>query len=164
MVDYLGIENTLLRLDTEYNACLTDPDMPIFFSKLAVLELSGWLEDSVDDILYGYIGAHLVDTDVIDPVKEIIKKNYGFKYERNIIKICLSVLGANIWENIVDKLKPIEYFDLKSITDSLTNSRNNAAHSSIIVTRTFSAPSSTLADFRKLKPAIQKMENEIKLL
>lgn len=164
VVDYISIENTLLRLDTEYNASIADPDMPIFFSKLAVIELSGWLEDSVDDILYEYIGQHLLDSDVIDPVKDIIQKNYGFKYSSNILKICLSVLGANNWENIVDKLKPVEYQNLKTITGSLTNSRNKAAHTSSVVTRTFNAPSSTLADFRKLKPSIQIIEREVKMM
>lgn len=164
MVDYISIENTLQRLDTEFNASITDPDMPVLFSKLAVIELSGWLEDSVDDILYEYIGQHLVDTDVINPVKEIIRKNYGFKYDSNILKICLSVLGANNWENIVDKLKPIEYQNLKNITGSLSISRNMAAHTSAVATRTFNAPSATLADFRKLKPAIQIIEREVKTI
>lgn len=164
MVDYISIENTLQRLEKEYNACITDSDMPVFFSKLAVIELSGWLEDSIDVILNDYLDSHIVYSDVIDPVKEIIKKNYGFKYEKNILKICLSVLGANNWENIVDKLMPVEYENLKTITSSLTSSRNNAAHTSIVTTRTFNAPSLTLADFMKLKPAIITIEKEVGLI
>ena len=164
VIDYISIENILLRLDTEYNASITDPDMPVFFSKLAVIELSGWLEDSIDEILYEYIGQHLLDSDVINPVKDIIQKNFGFKYGSNILKICLSVLGANNWENIVDKLKPVEYSNLKAITGSLTDSRNKAAHTSTVATRTFNAPSLTLADFRKLKPAIQMIENEVRMI
>lgn len=42
VVNYTDIEAKLLRLDTEYNNSILDPDLPIFFSKLAVIEFSGW--------------------------------------------------------------------------------------------------------------------------
>ena len=71
MVNYTDIEAKLQRLDTEYNNRILDPDLPIFFSKLAVIEFSGWMEDSVDSILYDYIDNHIVDS----TVKENIKKN-----------------------------------------------------------------------------------------
>lgn len=62
MVNYTDIEAKLQRLDTEYNNRILDPDLPIFFSKLAVIEFSGWMEDSVDSILYDYIDNHIVDS------------------------------------------------------------------------------------------------------
>lgn len=165
MINYTAIENTLIRLDSEYNASLADPDMPVLFSKLAIIELAGWLEDSLDDILFEYMSRHLIDSDVIRDVREdIIKKNYGFKFQQNIQKIYLAVLGANNWENIIDKINTADFLNFKSITGSLASSRNNAAHSSTIVTRTFNAPSTTLSEFRKLKPAIQTIESEVLLL
>lgn len=165
MVNYTAIKKTLVRLDSEYNTSIADPDMPVFFSKLAIIELSGWLEDSIDDILYDYMGRHLIDIDVIHDIKkDIIEKNYGFKYKQNIQKICFAVLGANNWENIKDKISTVDLLNLQTITGTLTNSRNNAAHSSTIVTRTFNAPSITLSEFNKLMPAIQTIEKEVKKL
>ena len=51
MVNYTDIEAKLQRLDTEYNNSILDSDLPIFYSKLAVIEFSGWMEDSVDSIV-----------------------------------------------------------------------------------------------------------------
>lgn len=161
MINYNNIENVLVRLDNEFNLSLSDPDMPVFFSKLAVIELAGWLEDSIDDMLFEYLDNHLLDAQIITVVKNTIKKNYGFKYEGNIQKICIAVVGANNWENIIDKLNDTDLNNLISITNTLSTSRNNAAHSSIVVTRTFNAPSITLSDFRKIKPAIMTIESEI---
>lgn len=43
MVNYTDIEAKLQRLDTEYNNSILDPDLPIFYSKLVILNSrDGW--------------------------------------------------------------------------------------------------------------------------
>ena len=86
VVNYTDIEAKLLRLDTEYNNSIFDPDLPIFFSKLAVIEFSGWMEDSVDSILYNYIDNHIVDSTVKENIKKNVKGNFGFNYYSNLFK------------------------------------------------------------------------------
>lgn len=112
MVNYTDIEAKLQRLDTEYNNSILDPDLPIFYSKLAVIEFSGWIEDSVDSIVYDYIDNHIVDPIVKQNIKKNIKGNYGFNYYSNLFKVFTSVLGVDTWENIEDKLKPQNLVDL----------------------------------------------------
>ena len=157
MVNYTDIEAKLQRLDTEYNNRILDPDLPIFFSKLAVIEFSGWMEDSVDSILYN----HIVDSTVKENIKKNIKGNFGFNYYSNLFKVFTSVLGVDTWENIEDKLKPQKLADLVNITSTFTGIRNKAAHSSIVVTNTFSSPSTTIVAYNKVKPAMMIIENEI---
>ena len=161
MVNYTDIEAKLQRLDTEYNNSILDPDLPIFYSKLAVIEFSGWIEDSVDSIVYDYIDNHIVDPIVKKNIKENVNKNYGFKYYSNLFKVFTSVLGVDTWENIEDKLKPQNLVDLENVTSTFTGIRNKAAHSSIVVMATFSSPSTTIAAYNKVKPAMMIIENEI---
>ena len=164
MVNYTDIEAKLQRLDTEYNNSILDPDLPIFYSKLAVIEFSGWIEDSVDSIVYDYIDNHIVDPIVKQNIKKNINKNYGFNYYSNLFKVFTSVLGVDTWENIEDKLKPQKLVDLVNITSTFTGIRNKAAHSSIVVMATFSSPSTTIAAYNKVKPAMMIIENEISSL
>ena len=161
MVNYTDIEAKLQRLDTEYNNSILDPDLPIFYSKLAVIEFSGWIEDSVDSIVYDYIDNHIVDPIVKKNIKENVNGNYGFKYYSNLFKVFTSVLGVDTWENIEDKLKPQNLVDLVNVTSTFTGIRNKAAHSYIVVTTTFSSPSSTIAAYNKVKPAMKIIEKEI---
>lgn len=160
MVNYTDIEAKLQRLDTEYNNSILDPDLPIFYSKLAVIEFSGWIEDSVDSIVYDYIDNHIVDPIIKKNIKENVNRNYGFNYS-NLFKVFTSVLGVDTWENIEDKLKPQNLVDLVNVTSTFTGIRNKAAHSSIVVMATFSSPSTTIAAYNKVKPAMIIIENEI---
>lgn len=160
MVNYTDIEAKLQRLDTEYNNSILDPDLPIFYSKLAVIEFSGWIEDSVDSIVYDYIDNHIVDPIIKKNIKENVNRNYGFNYS-NLFKVFTSVLGVDTWENIEDKLKPQNLVDLVNVTSTFTGIRNKAAHSSIVVMATFSSPSTTIAAYNKVKPAMMIIENEI---
>lgn len=161
MVNYTDIEAKLQRLDTEYNNSILDPDLPIFYSKLAVIEFSGWIEDSVDSIVYDYIDNHIVDPIIKKNIKESVNRNYGFNYYSNLFKVFTSVLGVDTWENIEDKLKPQNLVDLVNVTSTFTGIRNKAAHSSIVLMATFSSPSTTIAAYNKVKPAMMIIENEI---
>lgn len=163
MINYTDIETTLKKLDSEYNSNLSKPDLPIWYSKLALLELSGWIEDSVDDLVNGYINNHIVDNNIKKEITKIIKKNYGFDYEKNLFKLFSEVIGVNNLENIIDVLNA-DINVLKSITSALSLERNKAAHSSIIVTRTFAAPSSILANYHDLERIFKIIENEFKSL
>lgn len=48
MVNYVDIENTLIHLDTSYLSSMSDPLLPILLSKTALIEFSGWIEQSMD--------------------------------------------------------------------------------------------------------------------
>lgn len=165
MIDYISIQSTLNKLDSEYNAS-TDLQMPILYSKLAVLELCGWIETNINGMLFEYIDTHVIDPVCITKIKKIIDKNYGFHYERNLFPLLCSVLGINNLENVIDKISLVDFQNLQSITEVYTLERNKAAHTDtpLGTTRSYKAPSSVLYDYALIKPAIQTIENEIKRL
>lgn len=166
MIDYIKIKNTLDRLDVEYNNQISDIQMPILFSKLAVIEFCGWIEESFDDVLYQYIRNHIIDSDHIRITRSFVNKNYGFDYENHTFKLFSIVLGINNWENILDKVSPIDLTNFQTILKNYSTIRNRAAHTytPIGTTRVYDAPSVVLGEFNKIKRPIEIIENEINQL
>lgn len=165
MIDYISIRNTLILIDTEYSSC-TGTQLPILYSKLAVLELCGWIETNIDNLLFEYVNNHIIDNDCKKGIKRIIDKNYGFDYNNNLFPLFCSVLGINNLENILDKLNASDLQNLKSITEAYTKERNKAAHTDtpIGTTRSYKSPSNVLYDFNLIKTAFQTIETQIQLL
>ena len=162
MVNYVDIENTLNYLDSTYLASMSDPLLPILLSKTAFIEFSGWIEQSMDQILYDYLDSHICETYIIKYIKDQIKKNYGFKYENNILRILSITIGAYNLENVFDK---ININLLKTLLDKYSNKRNNAAHTHTLgTTTTYDAPSVILNDFKCVKPIITAIEHEVQSL
>ena len=162
MVNYVDIENTLNYLDSTYLASMSDPLLPILLSKTALIEFSGWIEQSMDQILYDYLDSHICETYIIKYIKDQIKKNYGFKYENNILRILSITIGAYNLEKVFDK---ININLLKTLLDKYSNKRNNAAHTHTLgTTTTYDAPSVILNDFKCVKPIITAIEHEVQSL
>ena len=162
MVNYVDIENTLNYLDSTYLASMSDPLLPILLSKTALIEFSGWIEQSMDQILYDYLDSHICETYIIKYIKDQIKKNYGFKYENNILRILSITIGAYNLENVLNK---INIKLLKTLLDKYSNKRNNAAHTHTLgTTTTYDAPSVILNDFKCVKPIITAIEHEVQSL
>ena len=165
MIDKTDILQTIKRLDQEYNNHIEDPDLPIFYSKLAVLEFSGWIEQSFDTIMYEYLDLHIVNEDSKNIFKSFIKGNYGFRYETNIYKTFSIVLGANNWENILDSIPFSDIQNFKDILHQYCRIRNSAAHTSIKgSTATYIAPSQVIVDFNRFLPAISIIEDKTQKL
>ena len=165
MIDFVSIENTLNRLDSEYSSS-TDTQLTILYSKLSVLELCGWIEVSIDIVLHEYVDSHLHNLDYQKSIKSIIKRTNGFDYEKNLFPLFCSVLGVNNVENIFNVVSPKDFHNLKSITETYTTERNKASHTDTPAgtTRTYKSPSSVRDDFKLIKPAIQTLETQIQLL
>ncbi len=162
MIDYVKIENTLKQLDTAFQNSLTDPYLPILLSKTAVIEFSGWIEDSLDQMLHDYLNNHICEPTIIKYIKEQIKTNYGFQYEKNVLKIISITIGAYHLENILDKINVTLF---QSILDQYSRIRNTAAHTHIVgTTNTFNAPSTVLNDFIRIKPIFANIEKEMQSL
>jgi len=64
--------DTLKTLDIWYNEPTVGPDRPKLLSKLAILELCGWIETEEDNIIFAVNTACLNDTTWTS--KEIVEK------------------------------------------------------------------------------------------
>lgn len=166
IADYAKIVSILQKLDLEYSSCVggADIEKPIIISKIAVLELCGWIEESVDLILLDYINHRISDQECIKYVEEVIRKNNGFKYKENLFHLFTVVLGLSNWENVVDALTYSRTSVLEAVCNNYTKLRNVAAHTYRLtgITVTYFAPSQVIADYHKIEPIFKIIETEIK--
>lgn len=165
MIDFATINNTLTQLDGVYTST-TDANMLQLYSKLAVLELSGWIEVSFDTLCQDYVNRKIVLADNQNKIMQIVKKHYGYSYESNIYPMMCSVLGIDNWENVLDSFPIADYINLKSILGTYKTLRDPAAHTNTVagVTPTFRAPSTVMVDFNQIKLAFQYLERSINAL
>lgn len=161
MVNYTDIENTLKDLDSTYSAFMSHPSLPALpelLSKTALIEFCGWIEDSVDQILYDYLDSHLSNPALVKDIKDQIKRNHGFKYE-SVLGMLSMAIGARDLEILHSKIKfPI----LEGHLNAYSSKRNKAAHTHIVgTTPTYDAPSKILQDFKSIMSVIADIKREI---
>ncbi|HCY43548.1 MAG TPA: hypothetical protein DHV48_19800 [Prolixibacteraceae bacterium] len=168
MINYIDIENNILIIEGKYVDPLTTTHEQILYSKLAVLEFCGWIEESLDQILKDYLHLRITTQNQTYVDKNIIKNNYGFEYERYTRRMFCSVLGIKNLETVETTLNGYggQIITLESILLSYTRIRNNAAHNSTPVGTTlrFNAPSIVLSHFRTIKPIISDLETTVSCL
>jgi hypothetical protein len=83
MIAKTYILSNLRSLDYSYRHAKTAKDAQ-FFAKLAILELCGWIEESMDDIILRWGRKQLKETANLNYCeKDIVKRTYGFDYDVN---------------------------------------------------------------------------------
>ena len=161
-VDYTTIETILTVLDTQFSGVVGSADhtLPVAYSKLSLMEISGWIEESMDIILFNYIDNKIIDTNCKLRTKEVIKKNYSFD-EKHLYHIFICALGVNNLENVLDHIGSASTAVLMAKCNDYALKRNDAAHKYQLVTSTYPAPSQVLNDYRIIKPIISDLEQEV---
>jgi len=166
MISKSYIERTLKELDLLYNSA-TSQKKAVYYSKLALLELCGWIEQSMDKIVFHYANHKLKDISnkkFLD--KQIIGKTFGFTYEDHFRKMLLQTIGIISLEKLEKKLEQhLVITQLKSILNTLKSKRNDAAHTHLKgVTVIYDAPSLTISNFTQIYPLLKDIEIGLKNL
>lgn len=136
------------------------------FSKLAILEVGGWIEQTVDSMLYYYVNATVPNRQIQKTVKEqVIDTVYGFRYASDLKPLFMKVLGADKFQYIEQKLKRkgMDQILLNCIA-TLNRGRNAAAHTywHRSVQQKFDAPSVTCKLFNDMLPIVIEIDKCIK--
>ncbi len=141
---------TLNRLDKLYNDSTTD-DKKIFYSKLALIELCGWIEETMDDIVLRCAKRCLKSEANQKFIDKTIGDTYSFGYEA-FRKMLMMVIGLATLEKIEKKSEKTDKIStLKGYLGNLKKSRNLAAHSHTKGTlTTYDAPSETKYNFDRI--------------
>lgn len=124
-----------------------------YYSKLALLELCGWIEESMDDIIIKHANRKLSGTSS-NPNKNYVKrkvidKNNGFVYKDNFRPMLMKLIGIIELEKLEKPMKVSGKLSILSSTLArLKTARNDAAHTHIKgLTRNYDAPSITIRNF-----------------
>lgn len=135
----------------------------LFFSKLAILELCGWIEESMDDVIRQCAKKHLKDTRNINYVETtVIKRTFAFDYVKFRLML-ISVVGLINVEKIEKKLDPSIKSKFEAVLTSLKTARDAEAHTHIKgVTRAINAPSLTIAQFADVYQGLKLIETTLR--
>ena len=158
------IKSTLSELDDLYNKA-TSQKKAIYFSKLALIELCGWIEETIDDIILMHANRNLRELNNKNYCKDsIVKPNYGFEYNKNIRPMLISLLGLIEVENIERELEKTGQITLlKGYLGNIKDSRNTATHTYLKgITRRYNAPSRTIGDYNRIFIVLQKIDTELR--
>jgi hypothetical protein len=154
-----SISRTLDVIVEWYEEPSTSNERAQLLSKLAVLELCGWLEGTFDAVVLEVDRLVLADAEWVN--KQVIAHVHGFDYAKHLRPMLKHLLGEVVIrrvENRLDGVAPGDLDRLKSMLGLLWKARCEFAHAdlatNIATQRTFNAPSWSRAQLQALEALI----------
>jgi hypothetical protein len=163
MIGRSYITGNLEAINRGYQKARSQRDS-LFFSKLAILELCGWIEESMDDIVLRCAMRHLKVPGNRNYCKtEFVQRTYGFQYHKNFRFMLVRLLGLVNVEYIEARVNQGKHDAMTAALASLTTQRNVEAHTHVKgTTRHINAPSVTLAQFQPLYDGLMEFDRVIR--
>jgi hypothetical protein len=138
----------------------------LLYSKLAILELCGWIEESMDTVVR--ICAHRTIKDKSiwrDFEKTVIKKTWGFEYDDDFKKMLIQIIGRIGIIKLERKIDQKKFQALLATLETLKTYRNNEAHTHIKgTTKRLDAPSATKANFIIIYEGLKDIDDKLRTL
>lgn len=137
---------TLAELDTWYNVAGLSIDRTNLLSKLATIELCGWLEGEFDRLIRVVASGRVSNAGWIE--SEVIDNTFGFRYDKHWRGMLCKVVGevfAQRVEAAMEAAHPGDLQQLRTLLGQLWKDRCSFAHADLTANRaamlTFNAPS-----------------------
>ncbi len=135
-----------------------------FFSKLATLELCGWIEVSMDDIVLQHSRRtlrELADREYCE--KRIVKPIYGFDYSSHFRKMLMGLIGLEGVARLERQVDRALFDPMLAALTALKPSRDIHAHTHLKgATLQLDAPSTTLVRFNIVYAGLRDIETVLK--
>lgn len=143
MVNKTAIARNLRQLESRYNRKPRSQLDPLYYSKLALIELCGWVEVTMDEIVRDCARKHLTGSQNLLYVENtIIRGTHSFGYAQDFRTMLMRVIGLVKVEQLEGMLDPTKFQLMKSSLGILRKQRNREAHNYISgITPTVDAPS-----------------------
>lgn len=158
------VASTLSEIDTWFNEPGLNLDRTNLLSKLATIELCGWLEEEFDRLIRLVADGRISEVTWIQT--EVIENTYGFVYAKHWRAMLCKVVGevfARRVEAAVDAAHPSDIQQMKSLLGQLWKDRCSFAHADLNANRansqlTFNAPSVAIDRYNQLKVILARYE------
>jgi hypothetical protein len=159
------IQKNIIEIDNLYNKSSSSYKNQLYYSKLALLELCGWIEESMDIIILEFAKRNLKLKKNIKEIEESTKKNSSFDYEHNFRRLLVNIIGLINVEMLENNLDQIKYQKLKAALNNLKTVRNSEAHTHLKgVTKTIDAPSVTMKHFLDVNDGLKEFESKLRTM
>ena len=150
MIIKTGIYNNLTTLNRLYLVS-SGPRNSTFYSKLAILELCGWTEVSMDDIVLKCAKRISISGSNMKAINESVKRTWGFEYDYHFIKMLIHIIGYSGVEKVEKSVDRTKHTLLISTLNNLKGIRDSLAHTYLSgVTTRLDAPSITVSNFNNI--------------
>lgn len=155
MITKTYILDNLRRLDVCYRS-ESKPKSAFFYSKLSILELCGWIEMSMDDIITRHCARKVKQPSNIRFVESnIVKRTYGFDYDNHFRMMLIRLIGIINVERLEAEIDETVQVLLKAELTSLKSLRDTLAHTYAKNLPPIDAPSRVRARFEPLYNGLQ---------
>jgi len=160
------ISRTLKDLDDRYNGAMncSSIDESIYYSKLAILEYCGWIEEAFDNIVRRSVKNRLKSQPYRQMLEtSVIGNNHGFQYKENFRPMLTRAIGLVAMEKVEKELdKNGNLSVLISELEAVKRDRDSAAHTwALNATRTYPSPSITRARLERIYPIAKGIYSHI---
>lgn len=167
MIAKTYILRNLAQLDSAVRKAKTQKQA-VYFSKLAILELCGWIETSMDEIVLAHCSrcvAEAANTKYFND--QVVKRTNGFDYNANFRKMLISLVGIVSCE-ILEKRIPVSVqTKFTAQLASLKTMRDRLAHTYLkgaVATMNIDAPSVTTSRFNDIYDGLKAFEQGLRAL
>ncbi|MBS1941784.1 MAG: hypothetical protein JST38_12995 [Bacteroidetes bacterium] len=157
------VETTLKQLDGWFNEPSQGSHRPKLLSKLAILELCGWIEGEFDRLTLLAEQGRLSDPEWVKT--NVISRTSGFHYDSHWRRMLSQLVGEVYSRRVearMETLFPSELERLKAMLGALWKTRCDYAHAdmaaNIAAQQTFQAPSWSINQHRLLKNLLAHYE------
>lgn len=162
MISHSYIAKNLRYLDKKYQSSNSVTEAS-YCSKLAILELCGWIELSMDDMILKACVRGVKNSGFRKAIKDKVKRNYGFEYERHFQSMVTALIGYRGYEKIEKTIPTSVKVSFKAELSILKDRRNSLAHTYFKgVTHHYDAPSLTVQRYNAVSSGLTAYDRALR--
>lgn len=160
MITSLSILKNLIRINKLYTTTHS-PIETLMYAKLGVLELCGWIEESMDKIVIEASHRSLASqTHRVYIEKQIVKRNHGFEYEDNFRKMLIGVIGLKGVQEMESQVDRALFDPMCGALNTLKPNRNSYSHTYLKgATTVIDAPSVSIQHCQTIFAGLRDVED-----
>lgn len=166
MIRFAKTRDFLLKLDQLYHSCASsDATLAIGYSKMAIMEVCGWLEETFDEIAHNCVRSRLRTLDRRKFLEEKIAATHGFEYKTKARPLISHAIGVVRLLEIEKELEHTASLTiLKSSCSNLNKLRQDAAHRTLAGrAQAYPSPSVAIKHFETCLPITQQMWSLVRM-
>ncbi len=162
MVKKTGIQSNLNQIEKLYQKFMSSRRGE-YFSKLAIIETCGWIEESMDTMIRECANKYLKEQRNLRVVEGLIRETHSFKYDPNFRDMLIQTIGIINIEKLERVFDMNKFIQMTSSLGELKQRRDDQAHTYIKgTTRTIDAPSLTKKRFLNVYEGLKDIESSIR--
>jgi hypothetical protein len=160
------ILGNLRSINRLYNSSLSDKKLALLYSKMAILETCGWIEETMDDIVLRCAHRLRIDSSDLKTFEnDTVKRTWSFDYERNFRFMLTQLIGLRNVEKFEANVDKNKFVLFVSAIGTLLKSRNQVAHTHIKgVTLHLDAPSRTISYYQNVFDGLVDIDKTLRKL